>query len=98
MNALKELKNEQALDVLGDLLEPIQRIVNNEEVKKTHEAEGSTYFDHIKAMIKNCQKEVIAIIATIDGVPVEEADYSAMMIFKKLIELFSDDDFKSFFM
>jgi hypothetical protein len=97
MNALKDKKNGEALDVLADLLEPIQSITTNEEIGKLREKEDYTYIEFVKALAKHCQNEVITILATIDGIKVEEADYSAMQILGKLMELFADEDFRGFF-
>ena len=97
MNALTEKKNGDALDVLADLLDPIQAIVSNEDIKKFREQGDYTYIDFVRALAKYCKNDVLTILATIDGISVEEADYSAMQIMKKLIDLFSDEDFRSFF-
>ena len=69
MRKLSEIKGEEALDVLAEILVPITEIVNDEEVKAGFETNVAK---SVSVALKKYKKEIIAIFATINGTSVEE--------------------------
>ena len=92
---LSEYKNEQALDILADILEPSSKSFSDKEVK---EAFGTgDKIKGIKTVIKTHKKEIIEILAVLDGVPVAEYECNVLTLPVKLLEILNDTDLMSFF-
>ena len=92
---LSEYKNEQALDILADILEPSSKIFSDKEVKKAFETGDK--IRGIKAAIKTHKSEIIEILAVLDGVPVAEYECNVLTLPIKLLEILNDTDLMSFF-
>lgn len=84
---LSEIKGEEALDVVAELLDPIASMGMKEEVKK---ANRKNRMEFIKTILKSCKKEIIEILAILDRTPVEEYEVSLATLPGKVMELFSD--------
>lgn len=69
MRKLSEIKGEEALDVLAEILVPITTIVNDEEVR---EGFNENVANCVSVALKKYKTEIIEIFAVIDGKPVEE--------------------------
>lgn len=69
MRKLSEIKGEEALDVLAEIIEPITIIANDEEVKAGFETNVAKC---VSIAIKNHKKEIIEIFACINGKSVDE--------------------------
>ena len=87
---LSEYKDEQALDLLADLIEPATEIIGDANVKNA--VESGQKAKAVAVAIKNHKKAVIAILAALDGVPADEYHCTVLTIPLKLIELFDDPD------
>lgn len=85
---LSEYKDEQALDLLADLFEPVTEILSDEDVRTA--AEKGNKAKAISVAIKNHKDSVIAILAILDGVPKEDYHCNVFTLPLKLIELISD--------
>lgn len=87
---LKEIKNEKALGMIADLIEPIGKIGSNKELvqmlkeKKIKEA--------IPKVLKENPHEIIEILAILDETPVEEYECNILTLPARLIELFNDEE------
>lgn len=93
---LSEIKGEQALDVLADIIEPITTICADEEISSMIKS-GLPMIKTIKPIIKNHKKEIIEILAVIDGVEPEDYEVNVLTLPVKLLELFNDPVFKEVF-
>lgn len=95
---LSEYKGEKALDVFADLIEPFAAIASDKEVMN-HVRSGKPTIKLIKPLLKNHKREVIEIMAILDGE--DPANYSEKVnVFtlpKKLLEILNDPDLKSLF-
>ena len=69
MRKLSEIKGEEALDVLAEILEPITEIANDEEVKAGFETNVAK---SVSVALKKYKKEIIEIFAAINGTSVED--------------------------
>lgn len=69
MRKLSEVKGEEALDVLADILEPITVIANDEEVRAGFDTNVAKC---VSVALKKYKKEILAIFASINGKSVEE--------------------------
>ena len=86
---LSEYKGEAALDLLADLIEPAGEIMSDKEIGEVFKK------NRLKAIglaIKNHKKAVLKIMATMDGVPVEEYKCNVFTLPFKLLELLNEPD------
>lgn len=92
---LSEIKDEDALDVLADILEPASEIISDERTKEAFEEKDMLKLS--KTIIKNHKKAIIEILARLDNVPVEEFHCNFFTLPKKVLEIISDADLVDFF-
>ena len=95
---LSEYKGEQALDILVDLLEPATVIMGDKEVGQLAKSKAPV-IKIVKAAIKNHKKEVIEVLAVLDGEKPEEyaEKVTVFTLPGKLLEILNDPDLMSFF-
>lgn len=97
MKALLEKKNEEAFELIADLIVPVQEIALNKDVKEAREKDGATRLDVLRAVMKSCKSELIDIFALMDGEDHETYEITAMDMMKKLMDLIDNDEIMSFF-
>lgn len=95
---LSEYKGEQALDMLADLMEPAAVIMADKDISRLAKADVPK-IKIVKAVIKNHKREVIEIMAILDGEdPKEYAEkVNLFTLPAKLLEIFNDPDLMSLF-
>jgi len=92
---MRNLSNEDELELLADLIEPAAEILGDGAVSNAFKS-GDT-LHAIKYAIKNHKKAVIEIMARVDGVPVEEYKISALTLPVKVIALLNKPEVKELF-
>lgn len=92
---LSDYKDEKALDLLADIIEPAAEIMSDQEVIET--AKGENMARTASVILKRHKKAVIAVLAALDGVPVEEYHCNVFSLPAKLLELFNDPDIAQLF-
>lgn len=92
---LSEYKDEDALDVLADLVEPAAEIFSDKEIKVA--ADGGNRARAVAVAIKRHKKAVIAIMAALERKPVEEFHCNVLTLPIKLIEILNDPDVMALF-
>ena len=95
MRKLSEIKNEDAISALAQLLGPIATISKDEAVKQAVREK-----DRLKAIetaLQNHPKAVLKILATLDGEPIETYETNLLQIPVKVMEIFNDEDMMAFF-
>lgn len=94
MRKLSEIQNEEALDVLADILAPVIEIAQDKVVKeKAKEGRMAA----VQYVIKGHKKALLNILATLDGIPIEEYRINVIQIPIKVTELLNDKDLMDFF-
>ena len=86
---LSEYQGEAALDLLADLIEPAGEIMSDKEIGEVFK---ENKFKAIGLAIKNHKKAVMQILATMDGVPVEEYKCNVFSLPAKILELLNDPE------
>ena len=86
---LSEYQGEAALDILADLIEPAGEIMADKEIGDVFK---ENRFKAIGFAIKNHKKAVMRIMATMDGVPVEEYKCNVFTLPAKILELLNDPE------
>lgn len=94
MRKLSEIKGEEALDVLAEILVPITAIVNDEEVRNGFDTNVAMC---VSIALKKHKAEVIDILAAIDGKPKEELDIDLLTLPAVVTEILSDPAVQSLF-
>lgn len=102
MRKLSEIQNEDALDVLAQLLDPIAELSKDKEITAPNKNEKGedvpkTKLEMIQIAIRKHKRAVLRILATLDGVPVEEYNINLIQIPLKVYELLNDEDMVAFF-
>lgn len=93
---LSEYKNEDALDLLADIIEPVSSILGDTEIAKATR-DGEKKAKLIKLALKNHPSEIVEVLARMDGVPVEEYDANIAKMVGKLMEILNDKELLDFF-
>ena len=96
MRKLSEIKGEEALDVLAEIIEPAAEIFTDEAVKKAL-TEGKNKLEAVKIVLKEHKKAVIAVMAALEGVAVEEYQPSLLALPAMLLEVLNDPDLQKLF-
>ena len=84
---LSEYQGEEALDILSGLIEPAGEIMSDKEIGDVFK---ENRFRAIGLAIKNHKKAVMQIMATVDGVPVDEYKCNVFTLPVKILELLND--------
>ena len=97
MKRLSDYKNEEALDLLVEILEPATEMMSDKDVisklyNKDQRMEG------VKQMISAHKGAVMHILAALDGVPVDQYECSFFTLPTRLIEILNDKELLGFFM
>lgn len=95
MRKLSEIKNEEALDVLADLLNPIAELSKDDGLKKIYKNGGK--LPAVQYAIKNHKKAVLEMLAILDGENPETYEVNMIQIPIKVTELLNDEDVLGFF-
>ena len=96
MKQLSDFKNEEALDLLVDLIDPAADIFSDKKIVDIIRGEGSK-IEAVKVAIKEHKAAVMQIMAALDGVPVEEYSCNVFTLPIKLLEILNDKELISFF-
>lgn len=91
---LSEYKNEDALDLLADLIEPVSVLMTDDKLKKMV-ANSAQRIDIAKYLLKAHNKEIIAVLARLNGADVYDANI--MDILKQVLDLINDPVLVDFF-
>ena len=86
---LSEYQGEAALDLLADLIEPAGEIMSDKEIGEVFK---KNRFKAIGMAIKNHKKAVMQILATMDGVPVDEYKCNVFSLPVKILEILNDPE------
>ena len=98
MKKLSDFKNEEALCLLADILDPMSEIVSDKEIRdllKTGKGE-----DRIKAvsvMVKNHQKQIVEILARMDGQEPDGYSFGFFTLPGRILEVLNDPELTAFF-
>lgn len=92
---LSEIKDEKALEVLADILDPISTICADKAVSDAFK--NDTKIGAIRILLKAHKTEVIEIMAALDGVSVEKYHCNLLTLPAKIIEILNDPEIVSLF-
>lgn len=90
MRKLADIRGEDALDVLADILEPAAEIMTDDEFKRLMRANKK--LKAIKVALKQHKFAVLTILAVMDGEDVSTYSPGLAVLPIKLLELLNDPD------
>ena len=67
MRRLSEIKGEDAVDVLADLMSPVTAITSDEKIRKTWESKKKTMADFVTAIFKSHKDALVQVLCILDG-------------------------------
>lgn len=91
---LSDFKDEKAIEVVADLLEPIFNIISNAENAKAAN-EGTLKF--AAAILKNSKHDVMTMLAVLDDKDPEMYHCTAVTVLQDVMIMLSDDDLLQLF-
>ena len=89
---LSDYKNEAALELFADMMEPAGAILADDEVKEAFSAQPMDKAGIVRLLMKKHPSEVLEIIRLIDGGDPKTYTISFLQIPVKLMDLLSDPD------
>lgn len=92
----KEFDNYETLDALADIIEPTSVILTNEKVKASFAKEKNKLMI-AKTLLKECPKEIIEILARLDGKAVDEYKCTLVSVPVAVLEILNDEAMIDFF-
>ena len=92
---LSDYKDEAALDLLAELIEPAAEIMGDQDVIEAAKSENMARVASVA--IKRHKRAVLCVLAALDGVPVEQYHCNIFSLPAKLVELFNDPDITQLF-
>lgn len=96
---LTDIKGEEALDFLADIMDPIISIMSDKEVQDAFRADDR--LTAIKLLLRSHKKETIQIMAIMDGegdaVEAYTEKVNILTLPKKLLALFNDPEVMALF-
>lgn len=93
---MAERTNEEALDLFADLLEPVSIILADKEVVESVRRRQPRVRTAATA-IRNHKREVITILALLEGIPVEEYRVNLLELPLKLVRLLNKPEVSELF-
>ena len=95
MKKVSEYRDEDALDLLADIMEPALDIFSDAEVRTAFENER--LIKVVRVAIKNHKHSVIEIMARLEGVPLEEYHCNILTLPLRLLDVINDQELLAFF-
>lgn len=92
---LSEYRNEDALDLLADIIEPASEIMTDGEFKNLISKPDVKKVELAKYLLKQHKTDIIAILARLNGEDVYDA--SIVDILKQVLDLMNDKELIDFF-
>lgn len=92
---LSDYKNEDALDLLADLIDPVSDIMTDAELRKV--AESADKMAIAKYVLKNKQKQVVEILARMDGKTPKTYSATITEMFAQIMDVLNDKVMFDFF-
>lgn len=93
---LSEFKDDEALEVLADLIEPATKILTDKEVVSLMQGNSLLVTIAAKA-IKNQKKAVVEMLAAMHRVPVEDYHFNILTLTVDLLDVLNDRELIDFF-
>lgn len=101
MKKLSEYKDEEAIEVLADILDPVATMAMDKGLVddvKNNFSKGEHRIRIISRALKEHKKEVFQILAALERVPVEEYHCNISTLPAQILSILNDKDLMSYFL
>lgn len=98
MKKLSEYQDEEALDLLSDIVEPAYEIMQDEAVRAAFKAEKKKMPKVVKAIVKGHKDAIMDILARLEGMERSEYHCNVFTLPAKAMEILSDQQLLDFFL
>ena len=93
---LSQVRGEDALDLLADVMEPASIILDDEEVKNAFRNNKNKILT-VRTVLKRHKAEMLEILAVVNQVPVEDYKPNPFEVLKSTLMILSDPGLSDFF-
>jgi len=100
MRKLSEVKNEDALELIANTIEPISRILADKEIevfKAKAKKQEVRKIDIVKWVLNSHSDDVLEILAALEGKDIAHFEISALEIPMRVLEILNDEELTSLF-
>lgn len=102
MKKLSEFKDDEAMDVLAEILEPASNLIGNANFKLAIRGDKNNgikpnRLQAIRVAIKENRTDVVRIMAILSEKPLEEFHYNLLTLPKMMLDIFNDKELIDFF-
>lgn len=99
MIKITDIKGEEAIEVLADVIEPLTAIFADKEMLKLANGDGATAIKYISVALKNHKAEVLQIMARLENKPLEEykKEVNILTLPMQLLTIANDESVKALF-
>jgi hypothetical protein len=94
---LMDYQNEDAIELLADIIDPVSVILSDAGFQKLITNPSVIRIKYVQYILKHFPKEIVQIMARLDGVPVEEYKLNVLTIPMKLLDMINDKELMDFF-
>lgn len=94
---LTDYQNEDALEVLANIIEPVTEILKDSKIAKVFSGKKFNTMEVIKVLLKEHKTSVCQIMAALNNVPYEEYTFNIISGTAQLMELLNDKELLDFF-
>lgn len=93
---LSNYTNEEAIDLLADIIEPTSKIFGDKNVAAAVQRKA-TKLEIVKIALKNHKKEIVEILARLSGQAVADYKCNIITITTDILEILNDKELVDFF-
>lgn len=102
MKKLSEFKDDEAMDVLAEILDPMVNMMQNKKFVLAFKGDKKNDIkpnrvEAIKIAITYNRADVVKIMAVLNETPVEEFHYNLLTLPQMMVEMFNDKELIDFF-
>lgn len=95
MKNLSDYQDDEALDLLAELIEPVANVFGDKEIAQNFRKNNMAQV--VKLACKNYKKDLVHIMATLEGVEDKDFHYNVVTFPKLVLQVLNDPIFKDFF-
>ena len=96
MKRLSDYKGEEAIDLWAELMGPIGRVLQDENVRNALSDDSLSTMQKVQAILKNNKKEAATILLAIDDTPINGLNIIARLL-DLVLEIENSEEFSGFF-
>lgn len=96
MKKITDYKNDDAIELWADLIEPFSKIISDPKIKYEMTKKGNKPINMARQMMKLHPKEISEVLLRIDDTPIDGAN-AILRLVDILLEIINNKDFSAFF-